>query len=285
MALAQSSLMFRGKAARHDRMVIRGLLDGPQSAYDLYKQNEDVLEYSTSNRRLRNLEQQGLVARIKEEPGTVPGGRRKIRYNLTLKGSMAALLLEPVLTGMEFEALLKNYKTVNPTYELFHRLMNLGISSKSIWSIFGVQLRDSIQIGRINLGASDKVLKVLVAFELIKSIGEPMKELPDRRKEVVEAVYDFVESCPFEKFFGNMTVVILGAIAQRYLKTNAAYRCVFAKVNGDLVYTFNPLDDKRALGFLPFLDSDYSRIANETCQVFKDLSSFVWVMYDEFGEP
>ena len=119
---------------------------------------------------------------------------------------------------------------------------------------------------------------------MIKSIGEPIKELPSKRKEIVEAVYDFVGRCRFESIFGNMTVVILGAIAQRYLKTNAAYQRVFTKVDGDLRYTFNPLEDKKALEFLPFLDPTYSRIANETWEVFKDLSSFVWIMYDEYGE-
>jgi DNA-binding MarR family transcriptional regulator len=250
----------------------------------LYKQNDYALEYSTSNRRLRALEEMGYVARVEGVANVARRGRRKIHYGLTLKGSIAALLLEPTLSEKEFVTLLANYETVNHTYRLFRSLLSLGLPAKSVWSVFAKQLQEALEKGRVNLSAGDKVIEVLIVFELIKSIGEPMKEVPGRSQEIIEAVFDFVRSCPFESFFGNMTVVMLGAIAQRYLETNSAYRQLFRQMDGETRYTFRPLDDEKALKVLPFLHPKYSRIANETWMAFRDLSSFVYTMYDEYGE-
>ena len=166
MTRATGNSLFGGKAGRHNSTIIRSLLNGPRTAYDLYKQNEDTLEYSTSNRRLRSLEQEGLVARADENLNPTPGGRKKIHYALTLKGSMAALLLEPTLTEEEFVTLLESYEATNPSYRLFRRLVTLGLPAKSVWGVFAEQLKESIESGRVNLNASDKVVEVSVAFEL-----------------------------------------------------------------------------------------------------------------------
>lgn len=284
MAPHQGSPIFRGKAGKHNSLVIRALLAGPKTAYDLYRQNEQSLEYSTSNRRLRSLEEGGYVDRGAKEFGPDRPGRRKIHYSLSFKGSLTALLLQPPLSEKEFVALVGNCSAVNSAYGLFVRLMSLGVPAKSIWESFGEQLKGAIEKGRISLDAGNKTLEVFIAFELMKGIEKPTKELPEKRREIVEAVYDFVGSCPFEGFFGNMTVVMLGAIAQRYLRTSKAFHRIYTRIGGDIRFTFNPLSDEDAAKVLPFLDPTYSRIANETWRVFNELSSFVYTMYDEYGE-
>jgi DNA-binding HxlR family transcriptional regulator len=284
MTQPQVNLIFRSKAGKHNSLVIRALAGGSKTAYDLYRMNEEALQYSTSNRRLRSLENGGYVTREARELGQGRSGRGKIHYNLSFKGSLAALLLQPPLSEKEFVTLVGSCQAVNHAYELFGNLLNLGVSAKSIWENFGEQLKRAIENGRINLNAEDKTLEVFVAFELVRSIGKPTREHPEKRKEIVEAVYDFVGSCPFENFFGDMTVVMLGAIAQRYLKTNRAFHRIYTRVNGDIRFTFNPLNDEDAVKVLPFLDPTYSRIANETWRVFSELSSFVYTMYDEYGE-
>lgn len=277
--------LFRGKAGKHNSLVIRALVGGPKTAYDLYKLNEGALEYSTSNRRLRSLEKDGYVVRRASELLQVRQRRKKILYDLSFRGSLAALLLQPPLSEGEFVALVRNHMTVNPSYTLFGSLLDLGVPAKSVWVSFGKRLKDAIEVGRVNMNTESDILRVFVAFELMRSVGEPANAFPDKRKEIVEAVYDFVENCPFERFFGNMTVVVLGAIAQRYLETSRAFHRIYTRVDGDIRYTFNPLDDKEAVKVLPFLDPTYSRIANETWKVFSDLSSFLYTMYDEYGEP
>lgn len=278
-----SKAIFAGKSGTHNSCVVRTLINGPKTAYDLHKANEDAMEYSTSNRRLRSLERLDIVARHNGQRDS--GGRKKINYRLTFKGSIAALLLTPALTDTEFITLLRHYSDLNRSYNLFDKLMGMRVSIDAIRSAFEQQIKDALQTGRLSLDAEDKTLEVLIMFELMKSIAKPMDEDTNNKRRIVEAVYNFVKSCPFESVFGNMTVVILAAIAQSYLRNNGAYRRMFVKIDGKSRYTFNPLNDDQALEVMPFLDPTYSKVANESWKVFSDLSSFIYTMYDEFGEP
>ncbi|MEW5840981.1 MAG: hypothetical protein AB1753_08255 [Thermoproteota archaeon] len=285
MAQQQARLdIFQGKEGRNNYRVLKNLLAGPKTAYDIHKSAEDEMEYSTSNRRLRDLAKTGYISRISLPNKT---GRKRIHYAFTMRGAIAALsFANDELDNRAWVLLIRNHSSANPMFGLFDRVLGFGLSVTDIKRIFVAPLLEGTRNGFLNLAADEEILAVNCGILLVKGLEKEVTSIEkEKRREVVETLYKYCQKLPFERYFGTMTTVLLGIITHRYISTSKVFARLFARdEDGDIRYTFRPLSDRQADKLFPFLSSHYSEVALKSIQAFREMASLLYAVYDEYGE-
>lgn len=276
--------VFRGKQGRNNYQVLKNLLTGPRTAYDVHRSTDEKMEYSTSNRRLRDLTKTGFLLQIDMPSKT---GRKTIHYAFTMKGAIAALSFgNDELDEREWILVIRNNSKANPIFGLFDKVLRFGLSISDIKRIFVAPLLEGIRNGFLNLAADEDILAVNCGILLVKGLEKGVGSIEkENRHKVVETLYKYCLKLPFERYFGTMTTVMLGIITHRYLSTSKVFARLFARdENGDIQYTFRPLSDRRADNLFPFLSSYYSEVAWKSIQAFREMASLLYAVYDEYGE-
>ncbi len=247
MASQQASLeIFRGKEGRNNYRVLKNLLGGPKTAYDIHKSAHEEMEYSTSNRRLRDLTTAGYLSQINMPNKT---GRKRIHYAFTMKGAIAALsFANDELDDRTWVLLIRNNAGANPMFGLFDKALGFDLSIADIKRVFVAPLLEGMRNGFLNLAADEDILAVNCGILLVKGLEVGVSSIEkEKRRKVVEALYGYCQKLPFERYFGTMTTVMLGIITHSYLSTSRVFTRLFARdENGDIRYTFRPLSDRQA---------------------------------------
>lgn len=277
--------VIRGKAGKNNYQVFRGLITGPKTAYDVYKSAEEELEYSTSNRRLRNLTKTGYLIRILQ-PAT-SGRNPKTLYGFTLRGSITALFFTDGLTDGEWQMFIKNHAKNNSLLGLFQKATECGLSIKEIKDLLVLPLLNDVKSGFLNLEAEENILAVNSVFTLLKGMEKSVGKLQDKKRvRFLEAIFDYGQTLSFEKYFGSMMIVMLGMITLRYISKDKMVSRLFEK-DGEEISLGSPaweFSDRQLKKIFPFLDSRYSDVAWKSIQAFRELSSFLYDAYDCYGE-
>lgn len=285
MTAPQTKLdVFRGKQGKNNYRVLKNLLAGPRTAYDIHRSANEEMEYSTSNRRLRDLTKAGFLLQINI---TTKTGRKRIHYGFTMKGTIAALSFgNDELDEREWIQTIRNNSKANFLFGLFDEALSLGLSIATIKHIFVASLLKGVRNGFLNLAADEDILAVNCGILLVKGLEEGVGSIDrEKRRRVVEALYKYCQKLPFERYFGTMTTVMLGIITHRYLSTSKVFSRLFARdENGDITYTFRPLSDRQADNLFPFLSSYYSEVAWKSIQAFREMAALLYAVYDEYGE-
>lgn len=278
--------VLQGKEGKNNHRVLRCIITGPKTAYDVYKLAEEELEYSTSNRRLRDLTKMGYLSRISSD--IIPQGRAgKTLYGFTLRGAIAALFFTDDLTDKEWQMLIENHTKNNSLLALFHKAMECGLSIKEIKDLLVVPLLNGVKSGFLNLDAEENILAVNSVFTLLKGMERTVGDLQSKKRiKFIEAIFHYGQTLSFEKYFGSMMIVMLGMITLRYISNDKMVSRLFENKGGEIslgcpAFEFS---DKELEKIFPFLNSYYSDVAWKSIQAFRELSSFLYGAYDCYGE-